>query len=575
MNFISQKHPQQQGSVLFTVVIIGAVMCIAITATLSLSSSSLKNAHGRVDWNKAYYISEDAMVWATQQTLDQVANNLPPAVGSSNYFSTLNGSLPLPELIGGGTNGDLSFRAAWVSVVQPIGSANNTYTVTASSMVNGKVRTLQASVTAFPVSTVFDYEYFLNNWGWWWGTPIYGEGGQRSNWDFDFRGGPTVDGLLYSGNLVEEDEVPYIIGTPAPFSGLAAADPVTYVHDGAPRVTMPNLLNFSNYIATAMANTSSNGIWIGSTQVVAGVVNNGSTAGVSGLYIVGTSSNPIQIKGTVVVPGDLVIQGVVTGQGTLYVGGNLYLSGGVSYANGPNFSTPPETMAPAARDAWVAGNQNKDLVAYAVNGSVFGGDVTGGGDGSWLFYEYNYPDSGLASIGDESNLGADGIAGTGDDGIPFPHAPDATHSSVWYSAWYDADGNGVVNGNYNYNTDINMTTARASAIQGYPTTTSGGVTTPVPYSSVSTDDAGTFDGIFYTDHAMAIRSAAGATVFNGAVISRNEQIVFNNQCHFYYDSRVNSRYHNNPNDIINLGLPFGKTLAVNSMVELAPISTGL
>ena len=39
---------------------------------------------------------------------------------------------------------------------------------------------------------------------------------------------------------------------------------------------------------------------------------------------------------------------------------------------------------------------------------------------------------------------------------------------------------------------------------------------------------------------------------------------------FCYDSRVNSRYHNNPNDIINLGLPFGKTLAVNSMVELTP-----
>ena len=89
---------------------------------------------------------------------------------------------------------------------------------------------------------------------------------------------------------------------------------------------MPNLLNFSNYIATAMANTSSNGIWIGSTQIVAGVVNNGSTNGVSGLYLVGTSSNPIQVKGTVVVPGDVVIQGYVTGQGTLYVGGNLYIA---------------------------------------------------------------------------------------------------------------------------------------------------------------------------------------------------------------------------------------------------------
>ena len=174
--------------------------------------------------------------------------------------------------------------------------------------------------------------------------------------------------------------------------------------------------------------------------------------------------------------------------------------------------------------------------------------------------------SGLQFVGDESHLGADGIAGTGDDNIPFLHA-DGTMST-----WYDADGNGVVNANYNYNTDINMTTARANAIQGYPTDGGGN---PVGYNQVATDNIGSFDGIFYTDHAMAIRSAAGSTTFHGAVISRNEQIVFNSVCNFIYDSRVNSRYHNNPNDIINLGLPFGKTLAVNSMVELAPNFTGL
>ena len=70
MNIIFLKRRQQQGSVLFTVVIIGAVMCISIGATLTLSSNSVKNSHGRVDWNKAYYTSESAMVWATQHVLD-------------------------------------------------------------------------------------------------------------------------------------------------------------------------------------------------------------------------------------------------------------------------------------------------------------------------------------------------------------------------------------------------------------------------------------------------------------------------------------------------------------------------
>ena len=558
MNITFLKH-RQQGSVLFTVVIIGAVMCISIGATLTLSSNSVKNSHGRVDWNKAYYTSESALVWATQHVLD---GNAPPA-GITQTYSLSSANLPLAELVSGGTNGDVDLKGAWVTVAQLTNMPANSYIVTASSRVNNKVRTLQASITAYPVSTVFDYEYFLNNWGWWWGTPIYGQGGQRSNWYFDFQGGPTVNGLLYANPSVEENEVPYVVGTPAPFVGLAASDPITYVHDGAPRVTMPNLLNFSNYIATALTDTSTNGIWLGSTQIVAGVVNGGSTNGVSGIYLVGTSAQPIQIKGTVVVPGDVVIKGVVTGQGTLYVGGDLYIANSLTYKNPPNYSTPPETMPATNRDAWVASNQTGDLIAYAVRGSVFGGDVTAS---DWINYEYDYPGSGLQFVGDESHLGADGIAGTGDDNIPFLHA-----DGTW-STWYDADGNGVVNANYNYNTDINMTTARANAIQGYPVDGGGN---PVAYNTVATDDMGAFDGIFYTDHAMAIRSAAGSTTFFGAVISRNEQIVFNSVCNFIYDSRVNSRYHNNPNDIINLGLPFGKTLAVNSMVELAPNWAGL
>jgi hypothetical protein len=559
MNITFLKRRQQEGSVLFTVVIIGAIMCISIGATLTLSSNSVKNSHGRVDWNKAYYTSESAMVWAAQWVLD---GHAPPA-GITNTYSLSGGNLPVAELVAGGTNGDVTLEGAWVTIAQPAGMQANSYVITSSSRVNNKVRTLQASITAYPVSTVFDFEYFLNNWGWWWGTPIYGQGAQRSNGPFDFRGGPTVNGLLYANPSVDENEVPYVIGTPAPFSGLAASDPITYVHDGATRVTMPNLMNFSNYIATALSNTSSNGIWLGSTQIVAGVVNNGSVSGVSGIYLVGTAAQPIQIKGTVVVPGDVVIQGVVTGQGTLYVGGDLYIAGNLTYKNGPDYSTPPETMPATNRDAWVASNQTKDLVAYAVNGSVFGGDVT---QGDWINYEYWYPGSGLAYVGDESHLGADGIAGTGDDNIPFLHA-DGTMST-----WYDADGNGVVNANYNYDTDINMTTTRANAIQGYPKDGGGN---PVGYNQVATDNLGSFDGIFYTDHAMAIRSDTGNTTFHGAVISRNEQIVFDTVCNFIYDSRVNSRYHNNPNNIINLGLPYGKTLAVNSMVELAPNSTGL
>jgi hypothetical protein len=116
-----------------------------------------------------------------------------------------------------------------------------------------------------------------------------------------------------------------------------------------------------------------------------------------------------------------------------------------------------------------------------------------------------------------------------------------------------------------------MTSARASHIVGYPT--ANGV--PVAYSQVASDNMGTLQGIFYTDHAAAMRLDQTTSIFNGVIVSRNEQIVFQYYLNLIYDSRVNSRYNNDPNKFINLGLPWGEPIAVNSFAELAPNTTGL
>jgi hypothetical protein len=563
---LSTKSRREQGTTLLTVVVVGSIVCMAAGSMLVLSRTSVADAYTRTDWDKAFYIAENAMVWETQSAFDS-----PPTVGSSNYYSTSRNTLPLDKLRSG-ARADSSVGGAWVSIVQPASLTTNTYIITASARVNQKVRTLQAQVIVRPASQVFDYEYFLNNWGWWWGSTITGNGAQRANWDFDFRDGPTVNGSIYAADQIDENEVPIQNYPTAPFSGLAGNNETNLVHQGAPRVTMPNLLNFSNYMATSLAHPSQNGIWVGTNQIVAGVLSNqsvpspGGNAGnltpQSGLYVVGTPSAPIQVKGTVVIPGDLVIQGQVTGQGTLYVGGNLYIASNITYANGPNFSSAPETQTPATRDAWVASSSSNDLVAYAVRGSILAGDVT---DPDWINYCYNYPGSGLQYVGDESHLGMDGIAGTGDDNTPFMHA-DGTMST-----WYDADGDGVMEGNYDYNSDINMTAVRASYIKNYPTT----LGVPVPYNQVATDNMGTLQGVFYTDHAAAMRMTQSNAELDGVIVSRNEQMVFQSYLNFVYDSRVNSRYNNNPNQFINLGLPWGKPLQVTSFTELTPNRTGL
>jgi len=566
MHIPSLKSRPEQGSTLLTVVIIGAIICGTASSMLVMSSSSVSNAYGRVAWDKAFFITENAVVWAAQATFDSS-----PGPGSSNYYSTAHGTLPLGELISP-TEGDATFTGAWVEVVQPTNSANNVYVITASAKVNNKVRTLQSQITIRPASQVFDFEYFLNNWGWWWGSTITGDGAQRANWDFDFRDGPTVNGSIYAADQVDENEIPIQNYPSAPFGGLAGSDVTNLVHQGAPRVTMPNLLNFSNYIASALTNTSLNGLWVGTNQLVFGALantntpkpggNSGNLSPQAGLYVVGTPAKPITIKGTVVIPGDLVIQGTVTGQGTLYVGGNLYIANNITYAHGPDFNTPPETQTPAVRDAWVQQSMTNDLVAYAVRGSILAGDVT---DPDWINWCYYYPGSGLAYVGDESQLGADGISGTPDDNIPFLHA------NGTMSTWYDADGDGTTNANFDYNTDINMTVARASHIAGYPTANGA----PVAYNQVATDNMGTLEGIFYTDHAAAMREEQTTSTIHGVIVSRNEQMVFQYYLNMIYDSRVNSRYNNNPNQFINLGLPWGKPLQVSSFTELAPNGTGL
>jgi hypothetical protein len=320
------------------------------------------------------------------------------------------------------------------------------------------------------------------------------------------------------------------------------------------------LKDFTYYQNKALLNTATNGIWIGSTQVVAGVRSNGINPG---YYLVGTDAQPIVISNTVVIAGDVVIKGKITGQGTLYVGGNLYVAGDVTYKNGPNWTAPPETMATTNRNQWVTDNQSKDLVGFAVRGSILAGDVT---SADWKANCYDPVGYGLANVGDESHLGEDGIAGTPDDNIPFLHA-DGTSST-----WFDADGSGTINANYNYSNDLTMTATRAAAIGGYPVNGSG---VPVAYNTVASNDMNQLDAVFYTNHAAAMRLARNDAIFHGLIVSRDEAIIFNSTLRFMYDSRVHSRYNQDPNRFVDLALPVSVRLTINNFTELTPDARGL
>jgi hypothetical protein len=496
----------------------------------------------RIAWAEAYYAAEQALLEGVQK----VADVQPPSPVSSVYGSYGADSLPAA------TDPDVA------SVSYTIGPDPQNmpivHYVVATATVRNKTRTLTARVQYRPPSQVFDHEYFLNNWGWWWGSTITGNGDNRSNWDFDFKSGPTINGHIYAAGDIESNKVkvnPF--ATPRPFSGWAGQDPFTYCHVGVPRVKMPNLKSLDYYIAKADGSVK-----VGSSTVVNGTF--GFSGSKTGVYLKGTSAAPVQINGTVVVNGDVILDGVITGQGSLYAGGNIYIANNTSYLNGPTFQLPPghASMTPAQRqayyDSWVdqAFAQNKDLIAFAARGHVLFGQVN---SSTWRSNVGTAADYGLENLGREDTLGRDGIRNTADDGIAYL---DTNGDGRPDTAAFDADEDGVIRTtNYSYANDFQMSSSRIAAIQNYPTDSKGKA---VDYNTISSNAITKVTGVFYTNHCYGGYTSSSPMNIYGALICRDEAVIFSGNLTFWYDYRIHGRYvykffDSDGNRIIDLELP--------------------
>ncbi len=557
---------RSRGSVLLFVVVFMGIVATASIGVLRMTSVRNTKAHERQHWNEAWFHAENAVTTASQA----IADDNTPTAGTPAFLGRHILQPPSVGLASGVQQMALPYAASqagslhdqsWLTISNHPNGLPRFYEVVTSARVGNAVRTIRATVQKNPPSQIFDYEYFLNNWGWWWGSSITGFGDNRANWDFDFRYNPTVNGEIFAAGEVEENMSPVdVFGGSVPFRGDAATDPVAYVHIGAPRLRMPNLKDLTYY--ETKATTEAGTVIQNGTTMVAAV--HGDNEAKPGLYLDGTT-NPIEVSGPVVVRGDLIIKGTITGTGTFYVGGNLYIAGDMTYGNGPSFDPPPAGLSQANEDQWVADalTDKKDLVAFAVRETILGGDVN---SSNWIRRCYNPRSYGLKNVGNESILGQDGIRDTPDDNVDYL---DTTGDGVADSSWYDADEDGVVDGNYVHSTDIQVTSARANAIQGYPVDGSGN---PVAYSgNVATNYWNRLDGIFYCNHAVALRPDKSNLRINGSIICRDEAIIFNRTARFVYDSRIHSRYSNDPNRYIDLGLPVANLVRVTELAELGPI----
>lgn len=545
------------GMALIVTTATAAGLMITVASVLGLSVFRHQATFQRTRWNESYYHAENALVWATQKIAD--ADTGGTSASFLGSYSVTASSLSLPYMQALHETSPV-FQNASVQIENSSSGVDNLYTVTASAKVGGKIRTLQATVKKNPASQVFDYEYFLNNWGWWWGTPIFGQGDNRSNWDFDFKDHPTANGSVIANGSICSNGNPIdpLDKGSLPFYGKAYDDATNYVHSGVPRLPMPNLKDFTTYKDKARSQNGT--IKIGTETVVSAVHDNVSKPG---LYLDGTTT-PIIFSGSTVVDGDLVIKGTIAGTGTVYVGGNLYVAGNLTYSNGPVFSPPPVSLSTNDRNNWVTQSTNKSLVAFAVRESVLGGNPND--TDNWYPYCFNNDSYGMKNLGGEMGLGADGIKHTHDDLIPYL---DTNHDGIPDSTWYDADGDGIIDPVYDYNRDVKMNDTRANKIDRYPQSDSH----PVNFNTLASNNINRLDGVFYCNHAMAMRLTGSNPIFNGAVISRDEAIVFNggNTLNFVYDYRIHSRYNDDPNRFIDLGLPIARRVGIYHFAEINPV----
>lgn len=430
---------------------------------------------------------------------------------------------------------------------------------------------------ALAPSSVFDNGYFINNWGWFYGSTINCYGNARSNGQFDCAGyAPTVtgqplyDSADYSGGSVtlsgyrDDNGDGLLDGNDGGiFSGWDIVDAqnvqgngghAANQHDFEEAVAMPNLSDLRKAEERALA--GGGGISIGGTPVTNAVY--GDEGGeLENLYLVGTAAEPIVIDGNVVVRGDVVISGYVTGQGAIHAGGNVYVPNSVLYVNPPT-SPRPASNSKADTEAWLAANQSADFIGIFSGENVVVGDHT-----HWMWRHYvsewmSSPMNGSAEDAGEDGIpntaaGRDGILGTADDDVL---EGDGVFTTEYYTeldaarglvppgfavgdripgTGEDIDGDGEYDGPTTL-ADIDFSDALDPAFWG-GNIPPGGVPT---YSAIASLYAQRLDGVFYTNHSFSsvVLGDTAATI-NGAVISRNENIVYGTpSLDVNYDARM-------------------------------------
>jgi len=442
-------------------------------------------------------------------------------------------------------------------------------------------------------SKVFDYAYFVNNYGWFEGSTITANGGVRANGDMSLSQNPKVNGDVY-GARNDELGVPGDIkngtgtmdnkntyrstqyGTSnrarplqksSDDGGYDAPDTVTSaaltkrLHGNLREgLDMPWISGLNEYIeyGKELKSTLFQGGKYYVNNANSGDPNYGyyQGTGPSGnpnlpdnhaLVLEGTQANPIKINGPVVVSNDVVIKGFVTGQGTIYSSRNIHIVGNIQYVNPPNWANKVAAEG--------NGNASKDLLCLAAKGNIVMGDCT---SSSWL-------DNTLNKVLTQQPYVQPYACAQADDGswidgdIGYPKAG----KTVFEGNYTAVDGGSKVVQEPVYKRDnwgrIVYDWRNRPVVDYYEYKPSGGrryydsVVAPNEISSRASTIT-QIDAVLYNNHG--IFGKLGQCTINGSLVCRNEGMIFSGKLYLNWDYRL---YSGSPENVMNslVGMPLG------------------
>ena len=385
-------------------------------------------------------------------------------------------------------------------------------------------------------SSVFDYAYFVNNYGWFMGGGVTANGDIRANGNMYLDGQSWVNGSAFAAANDELGAAGFINGT-ARFKTLseywsennlrarptspASSAGMTWAmgYEGHPElysyqepVVMPFLGDLDVY--REVANTSDSTITQNGKVLVNGCYSGPGPSGLvngkdAGCLVLDGTAKPIIINGPVVIDGDVIIKGTVKGQGAIYSGRNIYIVGNVTYDSPPTWSKPDTNP-----DQTVKKNQNNDMLGLAAKGNIVLGNYT---DPNWLpaVQDYITP--------------------------PFVKAYecDPTDSSIGYDTIFNGDYTAKDTGKkveYVYNSQTKIWEPKNESDRRFYESSAGDrVISKTAQSAAITR----IDAVLYNNHATM--GKIGQCQINGALVSRDEGIIYNSSVKFNWDIRLGSR----------------------------------